>query len=52
MLLVDFSEKSTSSQASNIDEGSTTISKESTSQANGDGSGKPLTDKAEGEDIV
>lgn len=52
MLLVDFSEKSISSQVSNIDKGSTTISRESTSQANGDGSGKPLTDKAEGEDIV
>ena len=32
--------------------GSTTISKESTSQANGDGSGEPLTDNTEGEDIV
>ena len=31
---------------------STTISNESTSQANGDGSGSPLTGNAEGEDIV
>lgn len=31
---------------------STTIPKGSTSQAKGDGSGSPLTDKAEGEDIV
>lgn len=31
---------------------STTIPKGSTSQANGDGSGKPLAGKAEGEDIV
>ena len=43
---------SISSQASNKDEGSTTISKESTLQAKGNGSGKPLTGKAEGEDIV
>lgn len=40
-VLVDFSIKSISSQASN-EEGSTTISKESTSQANGDGSGEHL----------
>ena len=33
-------------------ESSTTIPKGSTSQANGDGSGNPLTGKAEGEDIV
>lgn len=32
--------------------GSTTISKESTSQADGDGNGGPLTVSAEGEDIV
>ena len=31
---------------------STTIPKGSTSQANGDGSGSPLTGKVEGEDIV
>ena len=35
-----------------ISKGSTTISKESTLQANGGGNGKPLTDNAEGEDIV
>lgn len=35
-----------------INKGSTTIPKGSTSQANGDGSGSPLTGKAEGEDIV
>ena len=33
-------------------EGPTTISKESTLQANGSGSGEPLTGNAEGEDIV
>ena len=48
--LIDFAIKSISRQAET--EGSTTISKESTSQANGDGSGKPLTDIAEGDDIV
>ena len=32
--------------------GSTTISKESTSQVDGDGNGGPLTVSAEGEDIV
>ena len=32
--------------------GSTTISKESTSLADGDGNGGPLTVSAEGEDIV
>lgn len=55
MNLINFSIKSISSQASsnNIEgEGSTTISKESTSQANGDGSEGPLTDNAEGDDIV
>lgn len=35
-----------------INKGSTTIPKGSTSQANGDGNGEPLTDDAEGEDIV
>lgn len=35
-----------------INKGSTTISKESTLQANGSGNGEPLTDIAEGEDIV
>ena len=34
------------------EEGSTTIPKGSTSQANGGGSGSPLTGNAEGEDIV
>ena len=50
-LLVDFSIESISSQA-DLSEGSTTISKESTSQANGDGSGKLLTRNGEDEDIV
>lgn len=35
-----------------INKGSTTIPKGSTSQANGDGNREPLTDNAEGEDIV
>lgn len=35
-----------------ISKGSTTIPRRSTSQANGDGNGKPLTDNAEGKDIV
>lgn len=35
-----------------IREGSTTIAKASTLQANGNGNGEPLTDNAEGEDIV
>lgn len=35
-----------------INKGSTTIPKGSTPQANGDGNGEPLTDDAEGEDIV
>lgn len=35
-----------------IGETSTTIPQGSTSQAFGDGSGLPLTDKAEGEEIV
>ena len=50
-LLVDFSIESISSQA-DLSEGSTTISKESTLQANGNGSGKLLTHNGEDEDIV
>lgn len=50
-LLVDFSIESISSQAE-LSEGSTTISKESTLQANGNGSGKLLTRNGEDEDIV
>ena len=51
-ILVDFSIESISSQADIISEGSTTISKESTLQANGSGSGKLLTRNGEDEDIV
>lgn len=50
-ILVDFSIKSISSQASN-EEGSTTISKESTSQADGDGSGEHLNSNEKDDDIV
>ena len=40
------------SEANHLGEGSTTISKESTLQANGGGNGGPLAGNAEGEDIV
>lgn len=51
-LLVNFSIKSISSQAPILGEGSTTILKESTSQANGDGSGKHLNSVEKDDDIV
>lgn len=52
LLLVNFSIKSISSQADLKSEGSTTISKESTSQANGDGNRKHLNSNEKDDDIV